>query len=55
MTSSMEAWFTDDGKSPLNSARADVLKKEKVGPIPPPKYNLAAAGSEDLTQSKREG
>jgi hypothetical protein len=27
---------TDDGKSPLNQAQADLLKKEKVGPIPPP-------------------
>jgi hypothetical protein len=33
---------TDDGKSPLNPAQADVLKKEKVGPIPPPpKYKSA--------------
>jgi Domain of unknown function (DUF7008) len=33
---------TDDGKSPLNSAQAEVLKKEKVGPIPPPpKYKSA--------------
>jgi hypothetical protein len=33
---------TDDGKSPLNPAQADVLKKEKVGPIPPPpKYRSA--------------
>jgi hypothetical protein len=27
---------TDDGKSPLNKAQADVLKKETIGPIPPP-------------------
>jgi hypothetical protein len=27
---------TDDGRSPLNPAQADVLKKEKVGRIPPP-------------------
>ena len=26
----------DDGKSPLNPAQAEVLKKEKVGRIPPP-------------------
>jgi hypothetical protein len=33
---------TDDGESPLNPAQADVLKKEKVGPIPPPpKYKSA--------------
>jgi hypothetical protein len=33
---------TDDGQSPLNPAQADVLKKEKVGPIPPPpKYKAA--------------
>jgi len=33
---------TDDGQSPLNPAQADVLKKEKVGPIPPPpKYKSA--------------
>lgn len=33
---------TDDGKSPLNKAQAEVLKKEKVGPIsPPPKYKSA--------------
>ncbi len=33
---------SDDGKSPLNKAQADVLKKEKVGPIPPPpKYKSA--------------
>jgi N-6 DNA Methylase len=33
---------TDDGKSPLNPAQVDVLKKEKVGPIPPPpKYKSA--------------
>ncbi len=33
---------TDDGKSPLNLAQADLLKKEKVGPIPPPpKYKSA--------------
>jgi hypothetical protein len=32
----------DDGISPLNPAQADVLKKEKVGPIPPPpKYKSA--------------
>jgi hypothetical protein len=32
----------DDGKSPLNKAQADVLKKEKIGPIPPPpKYKSA--------------
>lgn len=27
---------TDDGTSPLNQAQADLLKKEKIGPIPPP-------------------
>ena len=33
---------TDDGQSPLNPAQADVLKKEKVGSIPPPpKYKSA--------------
>jgi hypothetical protein len=33
---------SDDGRSPLNPAPADVLKKEKVGPIPPPpKYKSA--------------
>jgi hypothetical protein len=33
---------TDDGQSPLNPAQADLLKKEKVGPIPPPpKYKSA--------------
>jgi hypothetical protein len=33
---------TDDGKSPLNQAQADLLKKEKIGPIPPPpKYKSA--------------
>jgi hypothetical protein len=33
---------TDDGNSPLNPAQADVLKKEKVGAIPPPpKYKSA--------------
>jgi hypothetical protein len=33
---------TDDGKTPLNPAQADVLKKEQVGPIPPPpKYKSA--------------
>ena len=32
----------DDGRSPLNPAQAEVLKKEKVGPIPPPpKYKSA--------------
>ena len=33
---------TDDGKSPLNPAQAEVLKKERIGPIPPPpKYKSA--------------
>src|SRR5207248_7218232 len=33
---------TDNGQSPLNPAQADVLKKEKIGPIsPPPKYKPA--------------
>jgi hypothetical protein len=33
---------TDDGKSSLNQAQADLLKKEKIGPIsPPPKYKSA--------------
>jgi len=33
---------TDDGKAPLNKAQAEVLKKEKIGPIPPPpKYKSA--------------
>ena len=33
---------SDDGKSPLNKAQADVLTKEKIGPIPPPpKYKSA--------------
>jgi hypothetical protein len=33
---------TDDGTSPLNQAQAALLKKEKVGPIPPPpKYKSA--------------
>jgi hypothetical protein len=33
---------TDDGTSPLNKAQADVLKKEQIGPIPPPpKYKPA--------------
>jgi hypothetical protein len=28
---------TDDGQSPLNPAQAEVLKEERVGPIPPPR------------------
>jgi hypothetical protein len=33
---------TDDGQSPLNPAQAELLKKERVGPIaPPPKYKSA--------------
>jgi hypothetical protein len=33
---------TDDGKSPLNPAQAAMLKKERIGPVPPPpKYKSA--------------
>src|SRR5207253_7198627 len=33
---------SDDGKAPLNKAQAEVLKKEKIGPIPPPPEDKSA-------------